>query len=90
MTLSEKASCGFVHVSVNTASPKRNGRRNEAKAGNGDGKGREPGGDAGRHEIWIHGCMKRQEIGGSAVFVSTLFEIDGNEGICGRFGRIGV
>ena len=24
------------------------------------------------------------------VFVLTLFDIDGNEGICGRFGRIGV
>ena len=32
----------------------------------------------------------RQEIGGSVVFVSQLFDIDGNEGICGRFGRIGV
>ena len=26
----------------------------------------------------------------AACFVSALFDIDGNEGICGRFGRIGV
>ena len=40
--------------------------------------------------IWMQGCRTRQEIGESAIFVSTLFENVMNEGICGRFGRIGV
>ena len=32
----------------------------------------------------------RQKFWCAACFVSALFDIDGIEGICGRFGRIGV
>jgi hypothetical protein len=27
-------------------------------------------------KLWMHGCGKRQGIGGSAIFVSLLFDID--------------
>ena len=50
VTSAKKGSCGFHHWGLDTASPKRNGRRNEAngsesgrKRGSEDGKGREIG-----------------------------------------------
>jgi hypothetical protein len=43
---------------------------------------------AGRSEDAAAGCAKRLAI--LSVFVFTLFEGVMEEGICGRFGRIGV